>query len=166
MQAYLTINKWMITITGWTLRCSQWILFILAGIIFYDVAMRYLFNQPTYWALEISEFMLVFIAFLGVAAVQSQNKHIKMDFFYLKASPRLRLYFNLFFIILMQIFNFVVLWFSIKMTYAAYIYESYSNSLLETPLFLPYAIIPIGILLLFIQNLVDLWGIYYKLRKS
>jgi len=165
MQAYLAVSKVLKTINGWTLKLSQWVVFMLACFIFYDVGMRYLVNQPTAWVLEVSEYLLVLIAFLGVATVQSQNKHIKMDFFYHKLLSRTRLYYDALFNILMLIFDFVVLWFSIKMTYSAYLYDSFSNSLLETPLFIPYSIVPIGILLLFLQNLVDLWGIYYKFLK-
>ncbi len=166
MQIYRAISKIMDTITGGALKVSQWLLFVMGCMIIYDVGMRYLFNQPTAWAAEISEYILVGIAFFGVAAVQSENRHIKMDFFYQKFSSHVRLYFDFFFNICMQIFNVILLWFSVKMTYSAFIYDSFSNSLLETPLFIPYLIVPLGIFLLFLQSMVNLVGIFLELQKT
>ena len=166
MQAYLTVSKIMKSLTEGAIRLSQWMLFVLAFIVIFDVGMRYLFNQPTAWAMEISEYILVFVAFLGVASIQSEDKHIKMDFLYQKFSSKVRLYYQALSNLLMQLFIFVVLWFSIKMTYTAYLYDSLSNSLLETPLFIPYSIVPVGMALLFLQNLVGIWGIYLKLSNN
>ena len=42
------------------------------------------------------------------------------------------------------------------MTITAYRYDSLSNSLLETPLFIPYSIIPLAMLMLLLQSIIDL----------
>ena len=52
-----------------------------------DVAGRYLFNKPLFGALEISEFLLVFIGFGGMAYAELRQAHITVDFF-VTALPR------------------------------------------------------------------------------
>jgi TRAP-type C4-dicarboxylate transport system permease small subunit len=46
-----------------------------------DVAGRYLFNRPLLGAVEVSEFLLVVLAFAGLAYAERRNAHIAVDFF-------------------------------------------------------------------------------------
>ena len=46
-----------------------------------DVAGRYLFNKPLFGALEISEFLMLFIGFGGLAYAELRQAHIVVDFF-------------------------------------------------------------------------------------
>jgi len=137
---------------------TEWALLAMALIVFYDVLLRYVFNRPTAWALEISEYILVFLAFAGASEVQRNRSHIKMDFFYLKFPLSVRRYLDTFFSLLMALFSYLLMWHSIKMTIIAYRYGSASNSLLETPLFIPYSIVPITMCLLMLQSIVDITG--------
>lgn len=52
-----------------------------------DVGGRYLFNKPLFGALEISEFLLVFMGFGGMAYAELRQAHIAVDFF-VTALPR------------------------------------------------------------------------------
>ncbi|WP_300459152.1 TRAP transporter small permease [Desulfobacula sp.] len=45
-----------------------------------DVFMRYLFNQPIIWAMDICEFMLVGIVSMGIGWLLKENFHVRMDF--------------------------------------------------------------------------------------
>ena len=136
-------------------KASEFKLFVLALIIAYDVVLRYVFNSPTIWVLEISEYMLVFLTFLSAAKIQKEKAHIKMDFFYLKFPPKFRVFVDLVFYVLIVLFSYVLLYNAVKMTITAYKYESMSNSLLEVPLYIPYAIIPVGMILLMLQGIID-----------
>jgi len=135
---------------------SQIVLFVAVVIIFYDVVMRYVFNSPTTWVLEISEYMLVFLAIAGVADVQRKKTHIKMDFFYKKFALNVRRYLDLIIYMATVLFVFLVFMTSLQMTLIAYHYGSRSNSLLGTTMFIPYAIIPFGMGLFLMQTIVDL----------
>ncbi len=44
-----------------------------------DVILRYLFNSPIEHVLEISEYSLVFVTFLGAAWILKIDKHVKME---------------------------------------------------------------------------------------
>lgn len=52
-----------------------------------DVAGRFLLNKPFFGAVEISEFLLVFIGFGGLAYAELRQAHITVDFF-VTALPR------------------------------------------------------------------------------
>ena len=53
-----------------------------------DVGGRYLFNNPLQGSVEISTEMLVMIVFLGFAYVQTQRRHIRLEFLMEKLSPK------------------------------------------------------------------------------
>ena len=44
-----------------------------------DVTLRYAFNAPTIWVNEASSYMLLVIAFLGLAYALRENAHIRID---------------------------------------------------------------------------------------
>lgn len=145
---------------------AQIVLIAAALIIFYDVVMRYVFNQPTTWVLEVSEYMLVFIAVAGTAQIQKQKAHIRMDYFFYRFSSGLRRRLNFFFNIFLTGFSFLIFFTSAQMTITAYKYGSKSSSLLGTPLFIPYAIVPLGILILFLQSIVDTFESFKEISGS
>jgi len=155
-QAYSSAKSALRWVTGNMAMLSEWVLLVMAVIVFYDVVMRYIFNSPTIWALEMSEYMLVFLTFIGAAEMQRQKANIKMNYLYVKFPPGMRRFVDLFTSLLMIIFSFLLLRASIKMTLTAYKYGSESNSLLGTPLFIPYSTVAIGMFLLLLQGIVDM----------
>ena len=48
-------------------------------IVSYEVFMRYFLNSPTSWTLEISEYCLLWITFLGTAWLLREDGHVKVD---------------------------------------------------------------------------------------
>ena len=46
-----------------------------------DVGGRYIFNKPLFGAIEMSEFLMVFLSFGGLALAELRNRHITVDFF-------------------------------------------------------------------------------------
>ena len=141
---------------------TRWILFLMAFVMLYDVIMRYLFNSPTVWAQETCEYMMVFLTFMGLADIQKQKAHIRMDYLYGRFPKNLQRVLKLFFHFLVAMFALFIFFSSFKMAFLALQYGSKSNSLMETPLFLIYAIIPVGMLLLLMQSAIDI----VKLIKS
>lgn len=135
---------------------TRWVLFIMAFIMLYDVVMRYVFNLPTFWVQETCEYMMVFLTFIGLAETQKQKAHIRMDYLYARFPEKMRKGLNLFFHFLVALFAILIFFSSFKMTLLALQYGCKSNSLMETPLFLMYAIIPVGMILLLMQSIIDI----------
>lgn len=55
-----------------------------------DVAGRFLFNKPLFGGVEISEFLLLFIGFGGMAYAERNQAHITVDFFVTALPQRAR----------------------------------------------------------------------------
>jgi C4-dicarboxylate transporter DctQ subunit len=55
-----------------------------------DVIGRYIFNSPIPWMLEVTEYIMLYIPFLGAAFVMKDDAHIKVDVITLRFAPRNR----------------------------------------------------------------------------
>jgi TRAP-type C4-dicarboxylate transport system permease small subunit len=55
------------------------ILLFMGAAVLYEVFMRYLFNAPTRWVIEFSEYMLLYMALLAGAWVLKGEGHVKVE---------------------------------------------------------------------------------------
>jgi TRAP-type transport system small permease protein len=62
----------------------------LALVTVIDVAGRYLFNRPLLGAIEMSEFLMVFLSFGALALAELRGSHISVDFFIGALPERIR----------------------------------------------------------------------------
>jgi C4-dicarboxylate transporter DctQ subunit len=67
---------------------SGLILIFLMVAVCIDVIMRYLLNRPLSWVIEIAEYLLVYMTFLGAAWVQKLEGHVRVDVLTMMVSPR------------------------------------------------------------------------------
>lgn len=88
---------------------EEWIPALLLGVmtlaILADVIMRYVFNKPIMGAGETAMFSMVWMVYLGAAAVSRKGAHICLDFFSERISGRSRAIFD----IIVEIITIVVL---------------------------------------------------------
>ena len=63
--------------------------FIL-GVVLYDVTLRYLFDDPTVWAIDFASFSLTYLFFFALAPALEGGFHVSIEFFSQRASDRLR----------------------------------------------------------------------------
>ena len=68
---------------------------VLAFIVVYEVAARYIFDAPTIWAYDLSLFLFGYISALGGAYAQQKRAHINVDILYLTVSPKVKNIFNI-----------------------------------------------------------------------
>jgi TRAP-type C4-dicarboxylate transport system permease small subunit len=67
---------WLITALNYL---AGGILLFMGGAVLYEVFMRYLFNAPTRWVIEFSEYMLLYMALLAAAWVLKQEGHVRVE---------------------------------------------------------------------------------------
>jgi len=68
----------------------------LAGVMFYEVVLRFFFDLPTFWAYEFA-WMLTGAHFaLGIGYVLREGQHVRVDFLYARFGPRTRAAVDLF----------------------------------------------------------------------
>lgn len=66
------------------------ILFFVAAIIVWEVISRALFGASRLWVIEVSEYSLLFITFLGAPYLLEKNMHVVLDIVYDNLGPGMR----------------------------------------------------------------------------
>lgn len=142
-------------ISEWAGKIMSWIIVLIVGIILYEVIVRYIFNQPTSWAVESSTMLHgVFLVFGGVYAMFTKS-HVNMDLFYMKWSKRTRA------IVDVCTFPLTIMLFTVMLYYLIY-YGIESLKILEhshspwgPPLYHHKMLLPVGLVLIILQGIGD-----------
>ncbi len=71
-------------------RLTRLSIFVLIGILMYEVVSRYLFNSPTVWSTEMAAMVFGFYFLIGGPFTLLHGGHVRMDVIYSKWSPRRR----------------------------------------------------------------------------
>jgi TRAP-type C4-dicarboxylate transport system permease small subunit len=130
-------------------------------ILTYEVVMRYLLRVPTIWEIESAIYLGVLATFMGAAYGLKDGAHINIDLITRALPPSIqnRLY---------SITNFISLLFCIYLAYKGWQcwWEAFSKgwrseSLWGPPLAIPYFFFPLGMTLLSLQFVIEI----FKLRK-
>jgi len=129
-------------------------LVLLLALVFHEVIARYVLNKPTLYSVELSEYLLIFVAFMAAGWVLQEDKHVRMPTFVNLMPAKVRYGFALFTSIVVLCFCAILVWQGAKASIVAFTGGYHSSSLLNVPLFIPYAIIPIGSLILGLQMVV------------
>lgn len=129
-------------------RATHW-LAILAGTLvmavvvttLLEVVLRYVFNRPTYWSIEVSSYLLLYSIFLASPYAMAQGTHVSLD---LVRTGRVQT----------LVANLLGMLFVAVFTYESWIValealegKSISSTTLALPLFPLYVVIPIGLAL-------------------
>lgn len=130
----------------------------------YDVIMRYLFENPTNWSLEVNTFLVLFITLLPAGDVLACDVHLRITFFRDKLGPRAKATLARLAALAGCLFCAVMTWKGAEMAWAALKYDERMSSPLGTPMAIPYSLIPIGFAVLFLQYLLRLFNSWE--RKS
>lgn len=129
-------------------------LVLLMALVFHEVIARYVFNKPTLYSVEISEYLLIFVAFMAAGWVLQEDKHVRMQAFVHLMPAKVRYVFALFTSTIVLCFCAILVWQGTKASVMAFTGGYHSSSLLNVPLCVPYAIIPLGSLILGLQMVV------------
>jgi len=131
-------------------------------ILTYEVLMRYIFRIPTIWEIEAAVYLGVLATFLGAAYGLKDGAHINIDLVTRALPPRIQ-------IRLYRMMSFVSLLFCIYLSYKGWQlwWEAFSKgwrseSLWGPPLAIPYFFLPMGVSLLSLQFIIEIFG----LRKA
>lgn len=147
-------------------RLGDVILIFLMLSVCADVILRYFFNRPQAWIAEISEYLLLYITFLGAAWVLKNEGHVTVDVLVTLASPKTRAVFGVISSVIGAFVFLVVFWFGTQETLDLFKRGVHNPSVLEFPKAPLVAIIPFGSLFFMIQFLRRTFGFLRSLRES
>jgi C4-dicarboxylate transporter, DctQ subunit len=147
-------------------RLADVILIFLMLSVCADVILRYFFNRPQAWVAEISEYLLLYITFLGAAWVLKNEGHVIVDVLVAQVSPKARAVLGVISSLIGAFVLLVVLWFGTMETLDLFKRGVHNPSVLEFPKAPLVAIIPFGSLFFMIQFLRRTFGFLRSLRES
>lgn len=128
--------------------------FALPLITAYDVALRYLFHAPTIWATEISMYLLQFAVFMTPGALLASGKHLRVTFWIESRTGLTRRIAETVTTLAVLPYAAILIWFGTSYTLRAFDRGMLSPTLLEVPLWIVYAFIPLGAVLLVLGALL------------
>jgi len=123
----------------------------------YAVMMRYAWNKPVPWIVEISSYLMLYITFLGTAWLQRKGGHVELDLLTGRLKPRVRAGLKAVTSLGGAVVGFVLAWKGSLVTVDYFQRDVIAIGILNTPQFLLMGIIPIGGFLLLVQFLIQAW---------
>ncbi len=130
-----------------------------------DVILRYVLNRPIHWMLEITEYIMLYIPFLGAALVLKDDGHIRVDLILNHLSEPKRAWADVLSSLVGGLVMLLYTWFGAQVTLEAIRRGTPALESLRTPMFLVWMIIPIGSFFFTIQFFRQMADSYRKLKR-
>lgn len=115
-----------------------------AAITFINVIMRYIFRYSLDWPMEVGEFLLITVTYLGCSIAVRKNNHIRIDILPKMFPSKENLFDNignLFFLV----FGIILTALTAKYFFSLYEMRSFKlSAAARIPMFIPYLAIPLG----------------------
>jgi TRAP-type transport system small permease protein len=153
----LVTRRWLQWLGDALSRVSEALVALLALLFAAEVVMRYGFNRPTGFADQVGALMMPAITFLALARTLREGHHVRVDLFIQNLPPRLA-------VPLARATDAIVLaiaalmtWYTARLTYGSYVdHERLMVGVWDVPLYLPQAVLPLGLALLTLQILLSM----------
>jgi TRAP-type C4-dicarboxylate transport system permease small subunit len=120
------------------------------------VIVRYFFNVPTIWQIDVVTYAIVAATFVGSAYVLMTRGHVNVEILPLYLGPRARYWLALFTIVLSLSFCLVLFVLCTQYWYQAWSEGWHSNTVWRARLWIPYLSMPFGLGLLVLQYVAEL----------
>ena len=152
----------------WTGKCIAWVVLPMMLAIIYEVVMRYLFNAPTIWAMDVMVILYGIHFMIGSPYCLQQGMHVRGDFLYNSWSVRKKA--------AVDMINYLVFFFPVHIVFLqvgwAYAYRSYQlNEVAISSPWMPIIwpakmAIPICIFLSILQGISEFLKCYYRWKLN
>lgn len=152
-------NRWIALFEAIEEYIGIFALVLMTLLVIIQVCTRYLFNFSFVWLEELVRYLMIWMVLIGAALVQSNNEHIRIDFFPLLLKPRARIALETAFRIFTLVFLIVILIKGIKIANFNKLFES---SGLRISMFWPMLAIPVGAFLIALYTVVNLIKDIYR----
>lgn len=120
---------------------------------------RVVLQQSTIWQTEFVTFALIAATFVGAPYVLLTRGHVNVDLVPLILGHRARIVVALLASMLALVFCAMVFWQSIFWWHEAYTIDRLTSSMWRARLWIPYLAIPVGMGLICLQYIVDIWAL-------
>jgi C4-dicarboxylate transporter, DctM subunit len=139
---------------------------VMGFIVTYEVIMRYIFHSPTVWVLEITIYLSLASVFLAGGNAMRMKKHIMVDAVTSRLSSRDQILFQLICLGLSLIYCVVFTWKGAEIAIRSLVTGEVSPTLLNTPMIIPHALMPIGGTLIVLEIIRQIFAEFSTLRNA
>lgn len=130
----------------------------------WGVFVRYVLRQPTVWQTEATVYLLILVAFVGAAYGVKHHSHVGVDLLVERLSLRRQAVVRVVTSVLVVGVVAAVFWTSFEAWLTAYSMDHRSATAWRAPLWVPYAFLPLGMLLVAAQYLAMIYEAVLGLR--
>lgn len=145
------IVRWV----GLLSEASGWmaaVALILATLITsHGVFVRYFLRQPTIWQTESTIYLLMLVTFVGAAYGLKHHAHVGVDLLINMVPTRPQLVMRIITALMCLAVVLVVMWTAYLDWHEAYLFDHHSSTAFRFPLWIAFAILPLGMLLVALQ---------------
>ena len=141
------------------------VLYCAFGIV-WEVIARGLLNSPTEWVMEISTYCVLIAGFLGMGVAYAGKKHIHVDIFVSKMSPKTLTYVEVLTSLIGIFYSFIFMIYSWNMAMLSLEMNNCAPTTLGTPLWIPQLSMPIGFAVLCLQIIRTLLEDIIKIKNN
>ena len=148
------MTKWLRfvdSISDWTANAVSYLIIILALVVGYEVAARYIFRSPTVWVHEMSGMLFGTFIIIGGAYTFSKGGHVGMDIIYAGLRPRIRALLDMITFSLSLAFVGVLLWKGGQAAWKSIQLLEHDSTQWGPPIYPFRMMLPLGAFLLLLQ---------------
>lgn len=135
---------------------AAWLFFAIGGIVVYEIVLRWLFNAPTKWSLEVTEWLQLWATYLGAAYVLRHRELIRVDIVLARVSTRARRWLDGFALLCIAAFSAVAIYHGSAIVADSVRLGRRTASMLALPQWAVEIAVPLGFTLLLAQSVIEL----------
>lgn len=166
MRVLLRINKLFDSIINFMAILGRVVIIIISLLIIVDIISLKFFSNQFSWILEVSEYLLVFLTFLGVAWLLREDGHIKLDLLLNRLSEKNRTRMEIVNSCIGAIISLIITVYGFLATWNLYMRDIKTETILEIPRSLLIVVIPVSFLFVFVQFIRNILSAINKLKLS
>lgn len=136
---------------------SAVLIVVMTLTVLYDVVARLVFRSPTLWAIDLNEYLLVYLTFVPAAWILLRDHHVKVELLLSRLRPRTQRRMVLTTDLLGLFYSVILAWQSWLVAWDAFQNGYRFSTALAFPRFPVLVIIPIGAAWLSLAFLFRLW---------
>lgn len=141
------------SISDWSGKIFSFLVAASIIVVVVEVVLRYVFNAPTIYSLELTIFMCGITYVMAGAYVHLADAHVRIDLLYARWSPRTKAIVDLIASPLFFLAIGMMVWLGAEWTYAGIVKGATSGSIWNPPIWPIRIFIPIGATLLLLQGI-------------
>lgn len=150
MKTFLSIID---SLSEWSGKIFSFLVVAATAVVAYEVMMRYVFDAPTVWGLELTIFLCGATYMMAGAYTHLYDAHVKVDVLYMRWTPRVRAIVDLVTALFFFMGIGLLFWVGLVWTGKAIVGGTTSGSVWDPIIWPMRLLIPLGSFLLLLQGL-------------